>query len=147
MSIKFGTAAGAALFAFVVLLVPALAANITEREKRDCPNDYHKYCGEYGLGSEALRACMSRNIKKLSRVCVAALVDAGELSQAQADKLHGKAAAATKKKTTAKKTTGKKKVAYKGKSSKGSKTSKTSKKAVHTTTKKTAQKTTTKKPH
>jgi hypothetical protein len=141
MSIKYGTAAGAVMFAFAFLLVPALAGVITEREKRDCPNDYHKYCGEYGLGSEALRACMSRNIKKLSRVCVAALVDAGELSQAQADKLHGKAASVTKKKTTAKKVTGKKKVAYKGKSSKSSK------KVVHPTTKKTAQKTTTKKPH
>ena len=65
MSMKYGTAACVALFAFALLLVPAIAGTITEREKRDCPNDYHKYCGEYGLGSEALRACMSRNIKKL----------------------------------------------------------------------------------
>jgi hypothetical protein len=133
MSIKYGTAA---LFAFALLLVPALAGVITEREKRDCPNDYHKYCGEYGLGTEALRACMSRNIRKLSRVCVAALVDAGELSQAQADKLHGKAATVSKKKTTAKKVTGKKKVAAKS-------THKTTKKVVHkTSTKKVAQKST-----
>src|SRR5262245_14544875 len=139
MSIKYGTAAFAALFAFALLLVPALAGVITEREKRDCPNDYHKYCGEYGLGTEALRACMSRNIKKLSRVCVAALVDAGELTQAQAAKLHGKAATVSKKKTTAKKVTGKKKVAAKS-------THKTTKKVVHKTgTKKVAQKSTTKK--
>ena len=137
MSMKSSTAAGAALFAFALLLVPAIAGTITEREKRDCPNDYHRYCGEYGLGSEALRACMSRNIKKLSRVCVAALVDAGELSQAQAGKLHGKAAA--KKKTTAKKVTGKKKVAAKS-------THKTTKQVVHkSSTKKVASKGTTKK--
>jgi hypothetical protein len=141
MSMKYGTTAGAALFAFALLLGPAIAANITEREKRDCPNDYHKYCGDYGLGTEALRACMSRNIKKLSNVCVAALVDAGELSQAQAAKLHGKRAAVSKKKTVVKKTTGKKKVAYK------STTHKPSKKVVHTTTKKSAQKSTTKKKH
>jgi hypothetical protein len=139
MSMKSSTAAGAALFAFALLLVPAIAGTITEREKRDCPNDYHRYCGEYGLGSEALRACMSRNIKKLSRVCVAALVDAGELSRAQADKLHGKAATVAKKKTTAKKVTGKKKVAAKS-------THKTTKQVVHkSSTKKVASKGTTKK--
>jgi hypothetical protein len=33
---------------------------------------------------------MSRNIKKVSHACVAALVDAGEMTQAQADKLKGK---------------------------------------------------------
>jgi hypothetical protein len=82
---------------------------------------------------------MSRNIKKLSRVCVAALVDAGELSQAQAGKLHGKAATVAKKKTTAKKVTGKKKVAAKS-------THKTTKQVVHkSSTKKVASKGTTKK--
>jgi hypothetical protein len=108
MKTKYGTAAGAALFAFTFILVPALAANaVTEREKRDCPKDYHAYCGDYGLGTEALRACMSRNIKKISNVCVAALVDAGELSQAQAAKLRAKTV------TVKKKTTTKKKVAHK----------------------------------
>jgi hypothetical protein len=121
MKTKYGTAAGAALFAFTFILVPALAANaVTEREKRDCPKDYHAYCGDYGLGTEALRACMSRNIKKISNVCVAALVDAGELSQAQADKLRAKKTAIVKKKTT---TT--KKVAHK------STTHKSSKKKTH----------------
>jgi hypothetical protein len=90
MSIKLGTISGAVLFAFSLSLLPALAGQITELEKRNCPNDYHKFCSEYGLGSEGLRACMSRNIKKVSRACVAALVDAGEMTQAQADKLKGK---------------------------------------------------------
>jgi hypothetical protein len=118
MSIKYGTAAGAAIFAFTFILLPALAANVvTEREKRDCPNDYHRYCGDYGLGTEALRACMSRNIKKISNVCVSALVDAGELSQAQADKLRAK----TKTAIVKKKKTTKKKVAYKSTTHKSSK--------------------------
>jgi hypothetical protein len=109
MSVKLGTTiiAGAVLVAYSITLLPAIAAQpITEREKRDCPNDYKRLCGEYGLGTEALRACMSRNIKKVSQACVAALVDAGEMTQAQADKLKGKAKVATKK-------TAKKKVAYK----------------------------------
>ena len=115
MHMKLGAAAAAAMFACTVLLLQAKAADssgVTEREKRDCRADYHKYCSEYGLGSNALRACMSRNIKKISHVCVAALVDAGEMTQAQADKLKGKATAkkkpTTKKKTTAKKPTTKK---------------------------------------
>ena len=100
--------AAAALMALTAL--PALAGTITEREKRDCQRDYHAYCSDYGLGTEALRACMSRNIKKISHACVGALVDAGEMTKAQADKLHGKGSTkkSTSKKTTHKKSTSKK---------------------------------------
>lgn len=114
MSVKFGTVvSGAVLLAYSLTLLPAIAAQqITEREKRDCQKDYHAFCSEYGLGTEALRACMSRNIKKVSHACVAALVDAGEMTQAQADKLTGKGTktAVAKKKTV--KTAKKKKTAY-----------------------------------
>ncbi len=114
--------------ATTLIALPAIAANvITEREKRDCPKDYKAYCGEYGLGTEALRACMSRNIKKVSNACVAALVDAGEMTQAQADKLRHKATATvTTKKATV--TTKKAKVTTKKKvTSKSAKTTKTAK--------------------
>jgi hypothetical protein len=101
-----GAAAGAAIFACLLISFPAMAVGgVTEREKRDCRADYHNYCSEYGLGTNALRACMSRNIKKVSKICVAALVDAGEMTQAQADKLRATAKTTTKKKPTAKKTT------------------------------------------
>jgi hypothetical protein len=104
MKTKCGIAVGAAIFAFALISLPALAENtITEREKRDCQADYRKYCSEYGLGTEALRACMSRNIKKISNACVAAFVDAGEMTQAQADKLRAKAKTTAKKKPTKKK--------------------------------------------
>ncbi len=104
MKIDYGTVMGTAIFAFTLMLFPAIAATVvTEREKRDCPKDYHAYCGEYGLGTEALRACMSRNIKKVSNACVAALVDAGEMTQAQADKLRHKATVTKVKKKPAKK--------------------------------------------
>jgi hypothetical protein len=108
MHMTFGAAAAAAIFACTIFLLPAEAADatgITEREKRDCQADYKNYCSEYGLGTNALRACMSRNIKKVSKICVAALVDAGEMTQAQADKLRATAKTTTKKKPTAKKTT------------------------------------------
>ena len=120
MKSKYGIALGAALFAFALLSLPAMA-EITEREKRDCQADYRKYCSEYGLGTEALRACMSRNIKKVTHMCVAALVDAGEMTQAQADKLRAKG-----------KTTAKKKKTYKAKATKKP----TKKKVTTKTTKK-----------
>lgn len=108
MKTKLGTATGAAIFACLLISFPAMA-DITEREKRDCRGDYHKYCSEYGLGTEALRACMSRNIKKVSNMCVAALVDAGEMTQAQANKLRAKAKTTTKKPTKKKVTSSSKK--------------------------------------
>jgi hypothetical protein len=112
MKSPLGIVLGTAGVVLTLLAIPALAYSVTEREKRDCQKDYHAYCGEYGLGSEALRACMSRNIKKVSNACVAALVDAGEMSQAQADKLRGKASS-TSKKSTAKKSSSKKKTTTK----------------------------------
>jgi hypothetical protein len=120
MKAPLGIVLGTAGVVLAMLTLPALAEfTVTEREKQSCQKDYHAYCGEYGLGSEALRACMSRNIKKVSHACVAALVDAGEMTQAQADKLKGKASSSkkptskakttsSKKKPTAKKTTSKK---------------------------------------
>jgi len=65
----------------------AEAAPITEREKEDCRADYQRYCRIYPLGSDALRTCMSRSARRLSRSCVEALVDAGEMTRAQAETL------------------------------------------------------------
>jgi hypothetical protein len=73
----------------VLISVPAVAA-ITEQVKHDCRIDYQTYCNQYAIGSEALRACMSRSIKKVSSTCVNALVGAGEMSRTQADKLRRK---------------------------------------------------------
>jgi hypothetical protein len=83
---RYRSAAYVAIFAVVLISFPALAA-ITERLKQDCRGDYQRYCNAYAVGSEALRACMSRSIKKVSNVCVRALVDSGEMSKAQADRL------------------------------------------------------------
>jgi len=60
------------------LATVADAKPITEAEKKHCASAYHKYCGEYGLESAALRNCMSRIGRSLSDACVDALIDAGE---------------------------------------------------------------------
>ncbi|MGB3020921.1 MAG: hypothetical protein WBB50_02220 [Methyloceanibacter sp.] len=94
----------AALLAATLIMFSTAAGAVTERQKQDCKADYQRYCNAYAVGSEGLRACMSRSAKKLSNTCVAALVDAGDMTKAQADKLRKTPA----KKTTAKKTSSKK---------------------------------------
>ena len=83
------TTAACAVFAFIVMLLPAvaMAGPVTERMKRDCRSDYNRYCKKYQLGSEGLRACMSRSIRKVSNRCIGALVAGGEMSKAQAERV------------------------------------------------------------
>src|SRR5262249_10236652 len=65
----------------------AAAAPMTEREEEDCQADSERYGRISSLGSDVLRTCMSRSIRRLSRPCVEALVEAGEMTGAQADTL------------------------------------------------------------
>ncbi len=51
-----------------------------------CGQDYHKFCADYGLDSPALRSCMDRAGKSLSHGCVHALIQSGEVSQAEVDR-------------------------------------------------------------
>jgi hypothetical protein len=51
-----------------------------------CANDYHKHCGEYGIETEALRLCMDKAGHGLSKTCVDALVDAGEVSKEEVER-------------------------------------------------------------
>jgi hypothetical protein len=92
MRTRLLTTIAAAIFASTLMALPAVAAPVTERQSRDCKADYQRYCKAYALGSEALRACMSRSVKKLSHMCVEALVDAGDMTRSQADRLKKKAA-------------------------------------------------------
>ncbi len=66
--------------------VAADAKPITEGEKKHCASAYHKYCGEYGLESAALRNCMSRVGRSLSNACIDALIEAGEVSRAEVER-------------------------------------------------------------
>jgi hypothetical protein len=64
----------------------AESRKITEDEKKFCAEAYHKYCGEYGLESAALRNCMDRNGRALPHDCIDALVDAGEISRSEVER-------------------------------------------------------------
>ena len=59
---------------------------ITQAEKKFCAQAYHKYCGEYGLESAALRNCMHRNGRSLPHNCIEALIDAGEVSRSEVER-------------------------------------------------------------
>jgi len=68
--------------ATVAILCMAGAAGAETYSKivrQNCRVDYKPYCGEYGLESAALQSCMDRNGKNLSKGCVNALVQSGEV--------------------------------------------------------------------
>jgi hypothetical protein len=80
-------AAMLAVFAVTLALTPDPASAVTARIKRDCKSDYNRYCKKYELGSEGLRACMSRSIRGVSNRCISALVAGGEMTRAQAERV------------------------------------------------------------
>jgi len=82
-----------ALCAFTLVSLTAAAGAVTERQKRDCKADYNRYCKKYEVGSEGLRACMSRSIKRVSNRCISALVAGGDMTKAQADRVRRQKAA------------------------------------------------------
>ena len=74
-------------FASIACLAGAVqAAPITKAVQAACKTDYKNYCGEYGLETSALRSCMDRNGHKLSKMCVNALVKAGEVSEGEVER-------------------------------------------------------------
>ena len=86
MKMKSVTAMLAA-FTVILALAPDTAGAVTARIKRDCKSDYNRYCKKYELGSEGLRACMSRSIRGVSNRCISALVAGGEMTKAQAERV------------------------------------------------------------
>jgi len=70
----------------VCLAGTAQAQSYSKAVQQFCQADYKKYCSEYGLETTALRSCMDRNGKSLSKSCVRALVQSGEVSQAEVNR-------------------------------------------------------------
>jgi len=72
-----------AFAATVCFVCPTKAEpNITQAVSQDCRWDYHNFCSDYGIGSPLLNYCFRRNGAKLSRACVNALIQAGDVSKA-----------------------------------------------------------------
>lgn len=75
-----------ACFSVLGLTGAANADSYSKAVQQSCAADYHKYCGEYGLESTALRFCMDKAGKSLSKSCVKALIQSGEVTQAEVDR-------------------------------------------------------------
>ena len=69
----------------------AQAGTISKDMQTYCVNDYKKFCGDYGLQSNALNLCMCKAGPGLSPACVQALVKAGKVSQADVDRIKNQA--------------------------------------------------------
>ena len=67
--------AAAALAAFTA--TAALAVN--KKVRRECEGDYDQFCSQYAPESAETSRCFESNRKNLSRPCIRALVDAGEV--------------------------------------------------------------------
>jgi hypothetical protein len=67
------------------LSTAAFAGPPTDEETQFCAHDYRQYCGQDGLGSNLLRDCMNQHGKSLSEQCIKALIDAGEVTEAQVE--------------------------------------------------------------
>ena len=68
------------------LSTAAFAGPVTDEERQFCAHDYRQYCGQDGLGSNLLRDCMNQHGKSLSEQCIKALVDAGEVTEAEVER-------------------------------------------------------------
>ena len=80
-----------ALTAMVLCVVFAFEAAAEQSRyskalQQACMDDYKKYCGDYGIETAALRTFMDKNGHILTKTCVRALIDAGEVSQAEVDR-------------------------------------------------------------
>lgn len=51
----------------------------SDKVQAACQDDYLSFCAAHPVGSSSMRRCMEANGKALSRRCLNALVDAGEI--------------------------------------------------------------------
>lgn len=65
--------------ALMVAAFATSASAYSDRIQASCKEDYLSFCSEHPVGSTTMRRCMEANGKHLSRRCINALVDAGEI--------------------------------------------------------------------
>lgn len=64
-----------------IFFVTTQAAAYSSSVKRACKSDFYRFCPSYKVGSTKLRNCMRSAGGNLSRRCVDALANAGEISR------------------------------------------------------------------
>jgi hypothetical protein len=80
-------------------LLPTTAGAVDSRVANACTNDYLAHCSQHAPNSPGVRTCFRAVGKRLSAVCVAALVAAGEVpkSKIAGNKIAGNKAAGKSK--------------------------------------------------
>jgi hypothetical protein len=75
------------LVATLALILLCLGTAEASRQNiRHCADDYRRFCHQWGLETRGLENCMRRHGDRLTNACVAALVSAGEVSQAEVNR-------------------------------------------------------------
>lgn len=74
------------LIAFSLIVCAVSSAQADRRQIRHCVDDYRRFCHQWGLETRGLENCMRRHGEKLTDACIAALVRAGEVSQAEVNR-------------------------------------------------------------
>ena len=70
-----------ALAAATMVLSVAEASAVSARVKVACSSDYFAYCSMHKVGTPGVRQCMRAAGPKLSKRCLNALINDGEVSQ------------------------------------------------------------------
>lgn len=69
--------------ALAAILLPAALATsalaYADKVQNYCKDDYLNFCAAHPIGSTGMRRCMEANGKSLTKKCINALVDAGEI--------------------------------------------------------------------
>ena len=74
------------LASILCFAVAAQAATVDPKVQQHCVHDYKKFCHQWGIETKGLKNCMHKHGDNLTHACVAALVQAGEVSQAEVNR-------------------------------------------------------------
>ena len=77
---------GVLFIAFVAVVGTVYVAEAKQSDARHCADDYRKFCHQWGLETKGLENCMRRHGDKLNNACIAALVQTGQVTQAEVNR-------------------------------------------------------------
>ena len=70
----------------IIVGVVLFSASTAEAGKRQCANDYRRFCSQWGLETRGLQNCMRRHGDYLTPACIRGLVQAGAVSQSEVNR-------------------------------------------------------------
>jgi hypothetical protein len=75
-----------AVVALAFLVCGVSSVQAAHKDVKHCADDYRNYCHQWGLETKGLENCMRKHGDRLTNACIAALVKAGEVSQAEVNR-------------------------------------------------------------